>query len=101
MTHESSDPMFSPLKFYGGKLRLRSQLLKLFPPHRIYIELFGGSATMLFGKQPSHIEVVNDVNLDIFTFFTVLQNPQKRFRLEQRLAFTPFHVEEHRLVFVR
>lgn len=46
----------------GGKRRLLKHLLPLIPPHACYVECFGGGGAMLFGKEPSKVEVFNDFN---------------------------------------
>ncbi len=63
----------SPFKWVGGKSRLRKQIINLFPPHTCYVELFAGAAWVLFGKQPSNVEVLNDIDQDLITFFRVVK----------------------------
>lgn len=46
----------------GGKRRLLKHLLPLIPKHACYVEAFGGGGAMLFGKEPSKVEVFNDIN---------------------------------------
>lgn len=56
-----SDP--KPLVAWaGGKRRLLKYLLPLVPPHTCYAECFGGGGALLFAKQPSKVEVFNDIN---------------------------------------
>jgi site-specific DNA-adenine methylase len=38
----------SPIKWVGGKSRLRKQIVALLPPHTCYVELFAGAAWTLF-----------------------------------------------------
>ncbi|MXX53507.1 MAG: DNA adenine methylase, partial [Dehalococcoidia bacterium] len=52
----------SPFKWVGGKSRLRKAIIPLIPPHRCYVEPFSGAAWVLFGKPPSPIEVLNDID---------------------------------------
>ncbi len=63
----------SPFKWVGGKSRLRKQIISLFPEHTCYVELFAGAAWVLFGKQPSNVEVLNDIDQDLVTFFRVVK----------------------------
>lgn len=46
----------------GGKRRLLKYLLPLIPKHACYVEGVGGGGAMLFGKEPSKVEVFNDIN---------------------------------------
>lgn len=63
----------SPFKWVGGKSRLRKAIIDLIPPHTCYVELFAGAAWVLFGKPPSDVEVLNDLDEELITFFRVLR----------------------------
>ncbi|GIV21842.1 MAG: DNA methyltransferase [Armatimonadota bacterium] len=84
------------LSWYGGKIYLVSELLKLIPRHRIYVEVFGGGAALLLNKRPSEVEVYNDINRHLVNLFRVLKNPEKFERFFRHLALTPHAREEHR-----
>ena len=45
----------------GGKRRLSKHILPLFPTHTCYVEPFAGAAALLFAKEPSKVEVVDDI----------------------------------------
>ena len=62
----------SPIKWVGGKSRLRKQIIELIPPHTCYVEPFSGAAWVLFGKSPSNVEVLNDVDQDLIRLHLVL-----------------------------
>ena len=57
--HRNPRPLVS---WAGGKRRLLKHLLPLVPSHTCYAEVFGGGGAMLFAKQPSKVEVYNDIN---------------------------------------
>jgi site-specific DNA-adenine methylase len=40
----------SPIKWVGGKSRLRKQIIELLPPHTCYVELFSGAAWVYLEK---------------------------------------------------
>lgn len=63
----------SPFKWVGGKSRLRRYILPLLPQHTCYVEPFAGAAWVLFGKQPSDVEVLNDIDDELINFFRVLK----------------------------
>lgn len=66
----------TPLNWFGGKSKLASQIVKHFPSHRTYCEPFGGSAAVLFAKEPAKVEVYNDIDGELVNFFRVLRHPQ-------------------------
>lgn len=66
--------MNSPFPWPGGKTALKKTLLSLLPEHRIYAEVFAGSAKLLFAKEPSRFEILNDVNGDLINFFRVAKH---------------------------
>lgn len=64
--------MRSPIFWFGGKFNMLKYLLPLIPKHKIYVEVFGGGAQLLFAKKPYGLEVYNDINHDLVNFFKVL-----------------------------
>ncbi len=63
----------SPIRWVGGKSRLRKQIIELLPPHTCYVEPFAGAAWVLFAKPPSDVEVLNDIDQELVNFFRVLK----------------------------
>lgn len=58
----------------GGKWPIRNEIVSLFPPHKTYVDVFGGSAAVLITKEPSKGEVFNDKNEEIANFFRVVKH---------------------------
>jgi len=61
-----------PLNFFsyvGGKHVMSKTIVKLMPPHKRYVEVFAGSAKVLFAKEPSEIEVINDADKKIANLY--------------------------------
>ena len=50
----------SPLNYFGSKSRIASRIVKHFPVHHTFVDVFGGSASVLLAKPPSLVEVYND-----------------------------------------
>ncbi len=67
-------PVNSPIRWVGGKSRLRKQIIALLPEHTCYIEPFAGAAWVLFGKPPSDVEVLNDIDPELVNFFQVVKH---------------------------
>ncbi len=67
--------MKSPLNYFGGKSKLSKVIIPMIPKdHVCYCEPTSGAAWVLFGKEPSHVEVLNDGDSELVTFWRVVQN---------------------------
>lgn len=83
--------------YYGGKSQnLASTFAALFPPHKIYAELFGGGAGVLLNKKPARIEVYNDLSDGLVTLFRVVRDPEKCQELTRLLDLTPYARSEYK-----
>ncbi|MDO9151703.1 MAG: DNA adenine methylase [Methylotenera sp.] len=69
----------SPLAWVGGKSKLTSTIIPLIPKHTCYVEVFAGAAWVLFRKEQSKVEVINDINGDLITLYRVIQNHLEEF----------------------
>ncbi len=65
--------MVGPLSYIGGKRTLAKEIIALFPEHTTYVEAFSGGAQVLFHKEPSKVEVLNDLDGEVVNFFRVCQ----------------------------
>lgn len=82
----------------GGKHYMAAKIIKLFPPHKIYTEVYAGGLSVLLNKDYEGIaEVVNDLNGELTSFWKVLQSPQYFPLLKRRLEATPFSQVEFNL----
>ena len=71
--------MNAPICWMGGKSRLRSKIIERLPEHDCYVEVFGGAGWVLFGKEPSRVEVYNDIDGELANFFRVIQSAHRAF----------------------
>ncbi len=69
----------SPLRWVGGKSRLREKIIRRFPEHRCYVEVFCGAGWILFGKEISRVEVINDIDGELINFYRVLKHRPAEF----------------------
>lgn len=67
-------PLNSPFKWVGGKSRLRKHIVPLIPEHSCFVDLFAGGGWVLFGKPPSDVEVLNDIDQELINFFRVVKH---------------------------
>ena len=65
--------------YFGGKYRLASKLIALFPSHHCYVDVFGGAGNLLIQKPPSPVEVFNDIHSDIVNLFYQLRENSDAF----------------------
>lgn len=82
------------LRYHGGKWKLAPWIIEHFPPHRIYVEPFGGAASVLLRKQRSYAEVYNDLDGEIVNLFRILRNPAQARELVRLVRLTPYAREE-------
>lgn len=85
-----------PIHRIGGKYRLMEWLLPLIPycESSVYIEPFFGSGVVLLNRRISRLEVANDLDSLLIRFMRVLQKPEERARLLERLQYTLYSKEE-------
>jgi DNA adenine methylase len=51
----------------------------LIPKHTCYCEVFAGAAWLLFRKEESQVEILNDINSDLITLYRVVKNHLEEF----------------------
>jgi DNA adenine methylase len=78
------------LRYHGGKFRLAPWIIQHFPLHRVYVEPFGGAASVLLQKRPAPVEVYNDLDGQVVNVFRVLRDPKQAKELQRRLKLTAF-----------
>ncbi len=86
---KAAKPTRPLLRYHGGKWIIGLWLVEHLPPHRIYVEPFGGAAAVLLRKPRSHGEVYNELDDDVVNLFRVLRSDRAA-ELIQYLRLTPF-----------
>jgi DNA adenine methylase len=81
-----------PVKWHGGKFYLCDWIIEQFPKHDTYVEPFGGAATVLLNKEPSQVEVYNDLDERITRLFRIIRDHGDEFR--RRLTLSPYSEAE-------
>ena len=105
----------TPLCYMGGKQRMAGDLSDALPEHGVYVEPFAGGLAVLFAKRPVPLEVVNDLDECVATFWRVLRDApeelarvceltpcsRKEFELAKTRPHGPTDLETARRLFVR
>jgi len=65
--------MKSILRYPGSKWNLANTIVSMMPQHKSYLEPFFGSGAVLFTKQSSAIETINDIDDEIVNLFKVIR----------------------------
>jgi len=86
--------MRSPIRWFGGKGPMARRIVSLFSPHHIYVEVFGGGASVLFAKEPSPVEIYNDLDSGLVSFFRVLRDPKQFEEFHRLVSLTPYARQE-------
>ncbi len=92
-------PTRPPLRYYGAKWRIAPWVISHLPPHRNYVEPFGGGAAVLLRKRRSRVEIYNDLEGEVVHFFRTLRDRDLAGQLIEQLRLTPFAREEFEAAF--
>ena len=82
----------TPFGYFGSKNKIALQLSQNLPPHNCWVEAFCGSAALTLRKKPSPIEVINDIDNEIFNFFIQLRDNHDL--LCKAIELTPYAEQE-------
>jgi DNA adenine methylase len=82
-----------PLTYYGGKQKLARDILPLIPKHNLYCEPFFGGGAIFFAKEPSKVEVINDLDGNLINFYKVLKH--KFGKLKKEIQATLYSRQDH------
>jgi len=58
----------------GNKYPISKEIINMFPKYTTYVEPFVGSGAILFSKEPSPVEIINDLDGDVFENFQLLKD---------------------------
>lgn len=63
-----------PFAWVGGKRKLTEDVIKRFSEHKKYVEVFAGGLAVLYAKERSEIEIVNDIDDDLINLHRVIRD---------------------------
>lgn len=87
--------MRAVIKYPGAKWSLAHWIISHFPMHHSYLEPFFGSGAVLFSKDRSAIETINDLDGDVVNLFHWIRAYPER--LAQEIYWTPYSREVYEL----
>jgi len=82
------------LRWPGAKWRIAEWICGHLPEHDAYVEPFFGSGAVFFNKEPARVEIINDLDGNVVTFFKVLR--EQSAALAELIALTPWAEGEYR-----
>lgn len=86
------------LRWHGGKWLLAPWIISHFPKHQVYVEPFGGAASVLIRKERTYAEIYNDLDGGVVNLFRVLRS-ERGLELVNSLKLTPFARDEFRTAY--
>lgn len=84
--------MKPPILYFGAKGTIAERIVDLMPAHEGYIEPYAGSLAVLLAKTPTKLDVVNDLDRELITFWRVLRDRPDD--LTRACALTPHSRED-------
>lgn len=91
--------MKSVLRYPGSKWNLASRIVGMIPDHKSYLEPYFGSGAVLFSKNPSPMETINDLDGDVVNLFRMIRTHPDE--LSTALYLTPYAEEEYNRAYLR
>ncbi|HYE70657.1 MAG TPA: DNA adenine methylase [Aquabacterium sp.] len=86
------------LRYHGGKWRLAPWIISHFPSHRVYVEPYGGAASVLLRKPRGKAEIYNDLDGEVVNLFQVVRD--RGAELVAAIELTPYARDEFYLSFI-
>ncbi len=80
------------VRYHGGKWLLAPWIISHLPPHRVYVEPYGGGGSVLLRKPRSYAEIYNDMDSEIVNVFSMVRD--RGDELMRALELTPFSRDE-------
>ena len=81
--------MNSPIEYFGGKTYMVDMIQNFFPQsYRLYVEGFGGGASLLLNKKIDELEIYNDLNRNVYSLFKVISDSELLKQLQDKMYLT-------------
>jgi len=73
--------------YSGGQKNLMPCIMELLPEHTTFVEVFFGGGSLFFNKDPSEVEIINDIDKRLINLLKVVKDRPEEF--ERELRFLP------------
>lgn len=77
----------------GNKTKYSADIIRLFPPHKMYIEPFVGTGGIFFNKPLAKFNILNDNSKFIYDLFAILKDKEKLENMIKEIEFTPQYLD--------
>ena len=82
------------MKYPGSKAQMLQYIYELIPPHKCWVDVFGGSAVVTLNKKPSKVEIYNDIDDTLVNLMRILADENKFNEFEKRIKYLPYAFTE-------
>lgn len=79
----------SPLRRLGNKTKIANEIVSYFPKHRYFVDMFCGSLAISLQNKAEYT-FCNDLDSNVFNFFTILQDKEKASELVELIEYAPY-----------
>lgn len=73
----------------GNKSKIANKIIRLFPKHDFFIDMFFGAGGIFYNKPRAKDSICNDIDDDVFNLFRVVQESPTE--LYDQISLTPIH----------
>ncbi len=82
------------MKYPGSKAQMLQYIYELIPPHKCWVDVFGGSAVVTLNKKSSKVEIYNDIDDTLVNLMRILADENKFNEFEKRIKYLPYAFTE-------
>lgn len=87
--------MRSLIRWHGGKAVQASWIVRQLPPHDVYVEPYGGGASVLMRKPPAAVEVLNELDGGLVNMYRVVADAARWKDFALSTWFTKYMDQRH------
>lgn len=94
--NEMNNKTINPFRWVGNKHRYLDKIYKYVDEHDIFVDVFGGSGSVIINKpiKANFREIYNDLDGIVVNYFRVVRDNEKYKELMRLISLTPFHPKE-------